>query len=423
MVRGQKHWGVGLVVMLSLLLILAACGEDPVVQESRPTAVSEIEPSPVAATAVIAPTATPEASVVATSPTATSLPPTATPVPPTPTLRPTNTPVPPTATPVPPTAIPVPPTATTGPVQLPPLDNRTSGVLAYEDGSDIWVLSLPEGMRRQLTRDSTGSRLAFPGGFNRNPVWSPDGQTLAFASVRDLYQQDGYGDGYEVYTMRPDGSNLRRVTDSPDGRSVQRLPLAWFSTGDILIGQVDTRPASTLPRLALLDPNSGKLKDLPVKDSNLTNFAISPDGRQIAYTLSKPDTRQGYNKVDLYVAALNGSGARMITNLPAGPYLTVSALAWSPDGQTVAFSQGIGDSCGAYTLYTVRRDGSSLRKLHNADGIPRNLSYAPGGKWLAYSTADCITGPVLRLLDSERVGPPIELTEGAAPTYTRKIAA
>lgn len=80
-----------LLALLSLGLVLTACGQ------STPTAA----PQPPASTATsVPPTATP------VPPTATSIPPTATPVPP------TATPVPPTATAVPPTATPLPPTST-----------------------------------------------------------------------------------------------------------------------------------------------------------------------------------------------------------------------------------------------------------------------------------------------------------------------
>ena len=40
-----------------------------------------------------------------------------------------------------------------------------------------------------------------------NPVWSPDGAKIAFASYRDA--------NWEVYTVRVDGTDLQRITDSP----------------------------------------------------------------------------------------------------------------------------------------------------------------------------------------------------------------
>jgi hypothetical protein len=87
-----------LVVMLSLGLVLAACGAQavPTATPAPPTAVPTPTPVP--------PTDTP------IPPSKTPAPPTATPMPPTDTPAPTDTPVPPTETRVPPTAPPIQPT-------------------------------------------------------------------------------------------------------------------------------------------------------------------------------------------------------------------------------------------------------------------------------------------------------------------------
>ena len=61
------------------------------------------------------------------------------------------------------------------------------------DGSDIMV----------MTPDGTGvTRLALPGE-QRQPAWSPDGRLIAFANQATLTSPP------EVFTMRPDGSDVR----------------------------------------------------------------------------------------------------------------------------------------------------------------------------------------------------------------------
>jgi TolB protein len=44
-------------------------------------------------------------------------------------------------------------------------------------------------------------------GFNGHPTWSPDSQEIAFASVQ--------GGPADIWVMNADGSNKRKVTDTP----------------------------------------------------------------------------------------------------------------------------------------------------------------------------------------------------------------
>jgi dipeptidyl aminopeptidase/acylaminoacyl peptidase len=74
-----------------------------------------------------------------------------------------------------------------------------TGVEGYPDeGAEVYVLDLASGREVNVSNheaDDTG------------PVWSPDGQWLAFTSDRD--------DDEEVYAVRADGSGLTRLTNSP----------------------------------------------------------------------------------------------------------------------------------------------------------------------------------------------------------------
>jgi len=82
------------------------------------------------------------------------------------------------------------------------------GTFQTEINSDIWVMDIETGARSPLVQDPSADLW---------PVWSPDGQRIAFVSERD----DPSG---EVYVMSADGSDVRRLTDN----ELSEVMLAWM---------------------------------------------------------------------------------------------------------------------------------------------------------------------------------------------------
>jgi Tol biopolymer transport system component len=69
----------------------------------------------------------------------------------------------------------------------------------------LWVVTLATGDARPIT---TGS------GTDVRPDWSPTGELIAFLRFND-------GEVPDVYVVRPDGSGLTRITDTPSERDEQ----------------------------------------------------------------------------------------------------------------------------------------------------------------------------------------------------------
>ena len=213
-------------------------------------------------------------------------------------------------------------------------DNPTSGLYIMDsDGSDV----------RSLADGVASSR--YPA------IWSPNGDHITFVVFQSgIKDSMTYDDGYSVYTVRPDGTDLKELGDSasvpawsPDGTR-----LAFIKEGE------DTR------ELQIMDTDGSNVRTLWSFERNrrlrlwYNNLAWSPDGSEILYG------RLGFGHVVLVVVVgVDGSGARDLSN--SNSMLAAGGAAWSPDGSRIAF-HSISDHSDI-VLYTTARDGSDERVL------------------------------------------------------------
>ena len=101
--------------------------------------------------------------------------------------------------------------------------------------------------------------------------------------------------------------------------------------------------------------------------------AFSLDGRRIAFDGRAYDTLFDF---DVFVAAASGRGARRITRGPERDLMP----AWSPDGQTIAFSRQPAEQ-DLPDVWLVDVDGSNTRLLVVGGLAP---SWAPNGSRIAF---------------------------------------
>ena len=208
------------------------------------------------------------------------------------------------------------------------------------DGSDVLLITPPE---------LRGVTLA-------PPVWSPDGERLAFlVNEGEYWQFRPYRK--TLYTVRIDGTDLTRIAEdavsvaswSPDG---QRLAVAKYFGDNVRLFTLaadgsDERLITTITEREVLESFDIRYK-----------FAIhtvswAPDGKQILYSCDL-----GACVVDIESGVVTGLVEGVYEKWGDEPYIA----AWSPDGARIAIYTPGGNRV-ELQLYTVARDGTDRRDL------------------------------------------------------------
>jgi TolB protein len=198
-------------------------------------------------------------------------------------------------------------------------------------------------------------------------------------------------DPFDIYTARPDGTRVRRLTHygvytaegvlSPDGR---KIVFTSLKDGDLDI--------------YVMDSDGRNVRQLTYQPGYDGGPWWSPDGRQIVYRANHPvadaDIR-GYkdllaqrlvrpNKMDLWLMNADGSNQHQITHLGAASF----GPSWTADGKRIVFSSNhhTDPKLGNFDLFLVNPDGSGLEQVTTAatfDGFPM---FSPNGRKIVWAS-------------------------------------
>jgi Tol biopolymer transport system component len=192
----------------------------------------------------------------------------------------------------------------------PPPPDRSHGYVWPLGHLEIYT-SRPDGSDlRQLTSN---------GAYNAEATLSYDGRKIIFTSTRD-------GD-IDLYTMNVDGSDVRRITNrigydggawfSPDGRSIvwrAAYPVTAADTADYLdlLGRRLVRPARV--EVWVADADGGNPRQ--VTHLGGANFApvFTPDGKRIIFSSNYLNPRSG--AFDLFLINPDGTSLEPVTTHP-----------------------------------------------------------------------------------------------------------
>jgi WD40 repeat protein len=203
------------------------------------------------------------------------------------------------------------------------------------------------------------------------PVWSPDGNWLAFRV------QDGNG-GDEIYAIRRDGSQLTNLSASeklPGDGSPYALS-GWINNHVVLHSRSD----GTIYLFRMEDGAVTPLFDTPFAKSDLV--LPSPDGYFLAYTDASEQ------KITLKLLTPDGSTVR---DLATFQNTSLYPIVWSPDGARLAFVARTNgsDLTAGQNVYIIDSDGRGLQQVyHSRSASIADIIFSPDGKYLLLQDDD-----------------------------------
>jgi TolB protein len=242
---------------------------------------------------------------------------------------------------------------------------KNEGDLAFiQDG----ILQILEGSTGRLTKiNENGQAL--------RPKWSHDGQWLAFLIVS---QQDR--DSGTLWMVKRDGTEPRMITGLPEARMYGTYK--WSPTENIL--------AVSCQGIWLLDEQGQPKQVVKTGPDTTPDIAWSPDGQQIAYSLTLPYTQEEVENRSDALYTLDIRSGQTVQRLIA-PAAGIRLAAWWPDGQGILYweNPGHGASAAADGLEMCSLPIGVKEPLHFTAGLTKRgwLSFAADNRLLRVAGA------------------------------------
>jgi dipeptidyl aminopeptidase/acylaminoacyl peptidase len=216
-----------------------------------------------------------------------------------------------------------------------------------------------------------------------NLAWSPDSKRLAFLS------DDVKKDQLQLYIVAPGGvprklTNVKGYLDapsfSPDGKTLAVLftENATRASGPLVaetpeIGEI--KDAFFEQRLALVDLATQKFRQISPADTYVYEYDWSPDNTHLVVTAALGNGDSNWYIAELHILDATTGLMKSIYK----PALQIARPAWSPDGNTIAFIEGL--------MSDEPSVGGDIFTIPATGGTPTNVTSGrkSSGSWLTWT--------------------------------------
>jgi len=174
---------------------------------------------------------------------------------------------------------------------------------------DIWIADPKRGTRTRLTLGK---------GASTDPIWSPDGRAITFASTRT----EGF---LEIFSVPADGNTEPARLGLKTDRERALFPRAWLGGGSALL----FHSIKAADDIGVWRKDSGTEEMLLATRYSELQPSLSPDERFMAYVSDESGRRE------VYVRDMTGSGRRVSVSSEGG-----DEPVWSPRGNEIFYRRG-----------------------------------------------------------------------------------
>ena len=274
-------------------------------------------------------------------------------------------------------------------------ETGASEAIVYERKGDLYAVAVDGSRTVQLTKTGT---------LELEPAVSPDGRSIAYAAAdRGSGPSGRLGRAYELWTMRVDGKRRMRLTRGFDSDP------AWSRDGETILFSraFENRYGDACRSILRIRKDGRGLRQVTRPDGRHSHWdaAVSPDGRRVAFT-DEAGCESGASSFALRVVYASGRRTSDLSRLPGNAYSYSDPdhedPTWSPDGSRIAFYRSNQRSPG---VYVANRDGSGMRRV-----TPRRMEAAIEPAWSPDASVDRVRRPRRPLRDPSR-------RNGTAPAH------
>ena len=266
--------------------------------------------------------------------------------------------------------------------------------------SDVYLVSMTQGVgdTRQLTFTTDKNETS--------PTWLPDGKSFVFASNREAPTNAATN---QLYWMRPDGGEARRISDAKDGVGA----FDFTRDGKWLVfaaGKADEQQLHVIPVSGL---DSAKAAPLTKHATAIRWWKVSRDSRTLYYlaadTLDTDEKLRMEKKFDVRIRnqaepvqhlwAMD-LATRQTRRLTKGLDYSVDGVTLSDNGKWIGFRgtqndryfRGTLEAGLVSELYLLDIATGAIEQLtKNVEISESTLSFAPDGRTIAFSASNDFT--------------------------------